>query len=98
MDIRQHLALCLEEAALVVSDGSRPFTESEAESVADALIADPKLSFGLDAWDIVSAEGQSYLAAALERLDGSALRDGDAQGIAKHLLWYEERLSIVYTP
>lgn len=98
MDVRSHLASCLEEAALVVSDGSRPFTEEETESLADVLIADPKLSFALDAWDIVSIEGQEYLAAAVERVGGSALCDGDARGIAKHLLWYEERLRIVYTP
>lgn len=98
MGIHRYLALCLEEAALVVSDGSRPLTETQASEIADALIRDEKLSFAFDAWDAVSVEGQTYLATAVRQAAGDGLLADDAAGIAKHLIWYEMRLGITYTP
>ncbi len=94
MDIRSYLASCLEEAALVVSDGSRPFTEPQATAIADALLADAKLSFTLDQWDVVSLEGQEHLAEAVAHASG---RHDEAKAITGHLLWYEERLGIAYS-
>ncbi len=103
MQIQEYLTGCLEEAALVVSDGSRPFSTEEAASIARTLLEDPKLGFvrnGAD-WNPISTTGAVYLTEAIDQASqatGRALRFSDAKDIAAHLLWYELDLAVTYRP
>lgn len=103
MQTQEYLAECLEEAALVVSDGSRPFSTEEASSIARALLEDPNLGFVRSSagWDPISTTGAVYLTEAIDQAaqaTGRALRFSDAKDIATHLLWYELDLVVTYRP
>lgn len=100
MQIQEYLAGCLEEAALVVSDGSRPFSAEEAASVARTLLEDPKLGFAQNGaeWNPMPTTGAAHLTEAINQATRGELRFSDAKDIAAHLLWYELDLAVTYRP